>query len=68
MKIVKCPGCGKPLAKKTTSNKYYCETESCPIIFVQRPYNFAIRKIVFKPSANVKVVKQIEQTPVQIIS
>lgn len=67
MKIVKCPGCGKPLAKKTTNGKYCCETESCPIIFVQRPYNFAIRKIVFKPSTNDKEVRKIEQTPVQII-
>jgi hypothetical protein len=67
MKIVKCPGCGKPLAKKSSKSRYYCDTEKCPIIFVQRPYNFAIKKIVFKPSANEKEVRKIEQTPVQII-
>jgi hypothetical protein len=67
MKIIKCPGCGKPLAKKSSKGRYYCETESCPIIFVQRPYNVAIRKIVYKPSASEKVVKKIEQTPVQVI-
>ncbi len=67
MMKVKCPGCGKPLAKKSSKGRYYCETESCPIIFVQRPFNAAIRKIVYKPSANEKIVRKIEQTPVQII-
>ena len=65
--MVKCPGCGKPLEKNGSKGRYYCETDSCPIIFVQRPYNFAIRKIVYKPSAKQNEVNRIEETPVQII-
>jgi ribosomal protein L37AE/L43A len=66
MKIVKCPGCGKPLAKRSSKGRYYCENESCPVIFVQRPHNPAIRKIIYKPSASEKSIRKIEQTPTQI--
>jgi ribosomal protein L37AE/L43A len=34
-----CPGCEKPLIKKTKKGKYYCENERCQVIFVKRPYN-----------------------------
>ena len=67
MKKVKCPGCGKPLVKKSSKGRYNCETENCPIIFVQRPFNAAIRRIVYKPSAKKKAIIEIEKTPVQII-
>jgi len=67
MKMVNCPGCGKPLARRSSKGRYYCENESCPVIFVQRPHNLAIRKIVYKPSASEKAIRKIEKTPAQIL-
>ncbi len=64
--MVDCPGCGNSLVKKSRKGRYYCETESCPVIFVKRPYNPTIRKIIYKPSAREKAIKKIEQTPEQI--
>jgi hypothetical protein len=66
MKMADCPGCGKPLAKKSTKGRYYCETESCPVIFIQRPNNPAIRKIIYKPSVSEKAIRKIEQSPAHI--
>jgi NAD-dependent DNA ligase len=66
VKIVSCPGCGKPLAKKSSKGRYYCDNENCPVIFVQRPYNASIRKIFYKPSASEKAIRKIEQNPAQI--
>ena len=62
MKLVKCPGCGKLLAKKSKKGRYYCETESCPVIFVQRPHILDIRKIFYKPTVSEKAMRKIEQT------
>jgi len=36
-KMVDCPECGKPMAKKKHGSKYYCENSSCSVIFVFRP-------------------------------
>jgi hypothetical protein len=63
MRKVDCPGCGKPLTKKSSKGRYYCENDCCPVIYVQRPYNFAIRKIVYKPSASENAIRKIEKTP-----
>mgnify|MGYP007084717874 FL=1 len=63
MKMVECPGCGNPLAKRSSKGRYYCDNESCPVIFVQRPDNLAIRRIVYKPSASEKAIRKIEKTP-----
>jgi ribosomal protein L37AE/L43A len=65
-KIAYCPGCGKPLAKKATKGKYYCENESCKVIFVKYPYNPDIAEIFFKPSTSKKTIEKIEKTPIQI--
>lgn len=67
MKRIKCPSCGKPLVKGSSKGRYDCETEKCPIIFVKFPYNGAIRKIVYKPSATEKLVEKIEKSPVQFV-
>ena len=33
-----CPECGKPLKKeKNDESKYYCENESCIVMFVHHP-------------------------------
>jgi len=66
IKMVDCPGCGKPLVKRSSKGRHYCETESCPVIFVLRPHNPAIRRIVYKPSASEKAIREIEKTPAQI--
>ena len=67
MKTVKCPGCGKPLVKRSSKGTYNCETESCPIIFVQRPFNATIRRIVYKSSATETAIRRIEKAHIQII-
>jgi ribosomal protein L37AE/L43A len=63
MKMANCPGCGKPLVKRSSKGRYYCETEGCPVIFVQRPHNIAIRRIVYKPSTSEKTIREIEKRP-----
>jgi ribosomal protein L37AE/L43A len=64
-KIIKCPGCGKPLTKRSSKGKYYCENEGCKVIFVKYPYNPDIAEIFFKPSTSKKTIKKIEETPIQ---
>jgi len=65
-KMVNCSKCGKPLVKRSSKGRYYCENESCPVIFVQRPYTLAIRRIVYKPSASENTIRKIGKTPAQI--
>jgi len=64
-KIAYCPGCGKPLAKRTGKGKYYCENEGCQVIFVKYPYNPEIAEIFFKPSTSKKTIRKIEETHIQ---
>jgi hypothetical protein len=56
------PGCGKPLVKRSSKGRYYCENDGCPVIFVQRPHNVAIRRIIYKPSASENAISRIEKT------
>lgn len=65
-KIFYCPGCRKPLAEKTKKGKYYCESESCQVIFVKRPYNPNITEIFFKSSTEKKIINRIEKTAIKI--
>jgi hypothetical protein len=60
--MVECPGCGRPLVKKSSKGRYYCENDGCPVIFVQRPNNLAIRRIIYKPSVSENVIRRIEKT------
>jgi ribosomal protein L37AE/L43A len=62
MKMVGCPGCGKPLVKKSSKGRYYCESDDCPVIFVKRPHNPAIMRIIYKPSATENAIRKIEKT------
>ncbi len=45
MKMVRCPECGEPLVR-SKNRKYYCENERCSVIYVQRPSQPAIRRVV----------------------
>ena len=65
-RIAFCPGCKKLLSKKAKKGKYYCETESCKVIFVKYPYNPEIAEIFYKSSTDKKTIMKIEKTPIQI--
>ncbi|MEX2738314.1 MAG: hypothetical protein Q6356_004505 [Candidatus Wukongarchaeota archaeon] len=65
-RIAYCPGCRKPLAKRASKGKYYCENEGCQVIFVKYPYNPDIAEVFFKPSTSKKTIMKIEKTPIQI--
>jgi ribosomal protein L37AE/L43A len=66
MRMVNCPGCGKPLVKRSSKGRYYCENDGCPVIFVRYPHNLAIRSIVYKPSASEDAIRKIEKTHARI--
>jgi len=59
--IVNCPQCGKPLAKERGRNKYCCENERCPVVFVRCPTNPLKRKVVFEFSARQSTVRKINE-------
>ncbi len=44
--MIRCPECGEPLVKRSKARKYYCENERCSVIYVQRPYQPAITRVV----------------------
>lgn len=66
-RIFYCPGCERPLAKKTKKGKYYCENERCHVIFIKRPYNPDIVEIFYKSSIEKKTKMNIEKTPIKIL-
>jgi len=64
-RVFNCPGCGKPLTKRT-KGRYYCENESCNVVLVKYPNNPDNTEIFFKPSTSKKTIMKIEKTPIQI--
>ena len=49
-----CLGCGKPLKKRLSIGRYYCENESCNVVFVKYPNKPDITEKFFKPSKSKK--------------
>jgi len=67
MKMVSCPECGEPLVKGTKS-KYFCENESCPVIFVRCPYEPAKMRVAFTALAREEIIGKFEEVNVKNIS
>jgi len=51
-KMVDCPECGKPLRKGTRKGKYFCENDTCSVIFVRRPDKELLMEIVHRSKAH----------------
>ncbi|NIU39079.1 hypothetical protein GWN65_03645 [Candidatus Bathyarchaeota archaeon] len=49
--MVRCPECDKPLTR-SKSHKYYCNNERCSVIYVKRPHQPAIMKVIRTPLPN----------------
>ena len=61
LKMVDCPECGEPLVKRIKS-KYFCENESCPVIFVRCPHEPARLKVAFTALTREQTIGKIEET------
>jgi hypothetical protein len=61
MTKINCPHCGKPLTKESGKNKYCCENERCPVVFVCSPTNPFKRKVVFESSVMESTVRKIKE-------
>jgi len=59
--MVNCPKCGEPLVKRTKS-KYFCENESCPVIFVRCPHEPTRIRVAFKALTRERTIGKIEET------
>ena len=59
--MVNCPQCGKPLAKESGKNKYCCQNDRCPVVFVRCPTNPFKRRIVFDSSVKQATVKKMRE-------
>jgi phage terminase large subunit GpA-like protein len=59
--MVNCPKCGDPLVKRIES-KYFCENESCPVIFVQCPHEPARMRVAFTALTGERTIEKIEET------
>jgi ribosomal protein L37AE/L43A len=62
--MVNCPKCGEPLVKRIKS-KYFCENESCPVIFVRCPHEPARMRVAFAALAREQTIGEIEETIVK---
>jgi len=61
LKMVNCPKCGEPLVKRIKS-KYFCENESCPVIFVRCPHEPARMRVAFTALTRERTIGKIEET------
>jgi hypothetical protein len=59
--MVNCPKCGEPLVKRIKS-KYFCENESCPVIFVRCPHEPARTRVAFTALTKEQTIGKIEET------
>jgi len=59
--MVGCPKCGEPLVKRIKS-KYFCENESCPVIFVRCPHEPARMRVAFTALTRERTIGKIEET------
>jgi NAD-dependent DNA ligase len=66
--IATCPYCGKPLAKETGKNKYFCQGEGCPVVFVRYPTNPFKRKVFFASTVKEVIIRRIEEATAREIS
>ncbi|MCK4439640.1 hypothetical protein KAU85_01525 [Candidatus Bathyarchaeota archaeon] len=55
--MVNCPKCGKPLVK--SAKKYFCEDESCPVIYVRCPSNPYRMRIAVKALIRQEMIERI---------
>jgi uncharacterized Zn finger protein (UPF0148 family) len=62
MGLVNCPHCGRPLVRKEGRNRYCCENERCPVVWVRSPSNPFKRKVQFSSSVNEATVRKIEES------
>lgn len=62
--MVNCPTCGEPLVKRTKS-KYFCENESCPVIFVRCPHEPFRMRVALTALASEQTVGKIEEAIVK---
>jgi len=59
--MVDCPVCGEPLVKDGSKSKYFCENESCSVIFVRCPCDPARMRVAFKAPAMEETIAKIEK-------
>jgi DNA-binding transcriptional regulator GbsR (MarR family) len=60
LKMVNCPKCGKSLVKGSR-NRYYCENEDCPVIFVRCPCESFATEIAVTSLADEKTLEKLEK-------
>jgi len=58
--MVNCPKCGEPLVKRTKT-KYFCDNESCPVIFVRCPHEPDRMSVAFTALAREQTIGKIEE-------
>jgi len=61
--MVSCPKCGQPLMKKGRKRRYYCDNESCPVIFVRNPYEPDKRATAYASVAGAKIIEKTQCRP-----
>jgi NAD-dependent DNA ligase len=68
MTMANCPQCGKPLTKEGDKNRYKCENERCPVVYVRSPDNPFRRKVALESSVGQATIRRIEEATAQEIS
>jgi ribosomal protein L37AE/L43A len=61
MTVANCPQCGRPLTKERDKNKYWCENERCPVVFVRCATLPFKRKVVFDSSVKESTIRKIHE-------
>ncbi|HUW47400.1 MAG TPA: hypothetical protein VMW36_01480 [Patescibacteria group bacterium] len=56
------------MTKEKDKNKYYCENDTCPVVFVRSPSNPHRRKVVFVSSVKESAIRKVEEATAQEIS
>gem|GEM_PF-1005689 len=63
-----CPYCGRPLAKDAGKDRYSCENEGCPVVFVRYPANPFKRKVYFASTVKEATIRRVEKATAHEIS
>ena len=49
--------------KKGRRRRYYCDNESCPVIFVRNPYELGKRATAYASVARAKIIEKTQCRP-----
>jgi hypothetical protein len=63
---LRCPLCGKPLVKE--NNKYCCQSEQCPVVFVRHPDNPFKKKVFYVSTVKKAMMRKVEEATAREIN